>query len=297
MKQKPIIRKIFLFKYNMVYPAVFMLLLVIIVPLGYSFYISLHKYILQFGLGNWTYLQNYIKAFTHREFLISMKNTFVLTFSVVSLEFIIALGLALILNRDDVKGKKFYTIILMIPVMMPPIAVGLIWRLLLHPDLGIINYLIGFIGFPKLGWYGDPKLAMLTVIGVDVWHETSLFMIILLAGLTSLDKTPYEAALVDGASSVQTFFYITLPLLSPIITVAILIRMIAAIKTYDLIYILTRGGPGFRTETMSYYVYKMAFRKMSMGDAAAQSFILLLIILIFSLVLIKVMETKGDKIE
>lgn len=272
-----------------------MLLLVIIVPLGYSFYLSLHKYILQFGLGKWTYLQNYIKAFTHREFLISMKNTFVLTFSVVSLEFIIALGLALILNRNDIKGKKFYTIILMLPVMMPPIAVGLIWRLLLHPDLGIINYLIGFIGVPKLGWYGDPKLAMLTVIGVDVWHETSLIMIVLLAGLTSLDKTPYEAALVDGASSVQTFFYITLPMLSPIITVAILIRMIAAIKTYDLIYILTRGGPGFRTETMSYYVYKMAFRKMSMGDAAAQSFILLLIILMFSLVLIKVMDTKDDR--
>ena len=279
----------------MVYPAVFVLVLVILVPLGYSLYISLHKYILQFGLGKWTYLQNYIKAFTHREFLISTKNTFVLTFSVVSLEFIFALGLALILNRDDIKGKKFYTVVLMIPVMMPPIAVGLIWRLLLHPDLGIINYLIGLVGVPKLGWYGDPDLAMLTVIGVDVWHETSLIMIILLAGLTSLDKTPYEAAVVDGASSIQTFFYITLPMLSPIITVAILIRMIAAIKTYDLIYILTRGGPGFRTETMSYYVYKTAFRKMSMGDAAAQSFILLFIILIFSLVLIKVMETRDER--
>jgi multiple sugar transport system permease protein len=114
-----------------------------------------------------------------------------------------------------------------------------------------------------------------------------------LAGLTSLDRTPYEAALVDGASMLQTFFYITLPMLSPVIMVAVLVRMIAAIKTYDLIYILTRGGPGFRTETMSYYVYKMAFRKMSMGDAAAQSFILLLIILIFSLVLIKAMETKD----
>lgn len=293
MKQQKLLHKIFQFKYNMVYPAILILVLVIVVPLGYSLYISLHKYILQFGLGKWTYFQNYLNALTHREFLISTRNTFVLTFSVVSLEFVIALGLALILNRDDIKGKKFYTIILMIPVMMPPIAVGLIWRLLLHPDLGIINYLMGFIGFSKLGWYGDPELAMLTVVGVDVWHESSLIMIILLAGLTSLDRTPYEAAVVDGASSLQTFFYITLPMLSPVITVAILIRMIAAIKTYDLIYILTRGGPGFRTETMSYYVYKMAFRKMSMGDAAAQSFILLGIILIFSLILIKVMDRKD----
>ncbi|KKK48928.1 hypothetical protein LCGC14_3140190, partial [marine sediment metagenome] len=127
---------------------------------------------------------------------------------------------------------------------------------------------------------------------VDVWHETSLIMIIILAGLTSLDKTPYEAARVDGASGFQTFIYITLPMLLPVITIAVLIRMIAAIKTYDLIYILTRGGPGFKTETMSYFVYKMAFRKMSMGDASAQSFILLLIILVFSLILLKVIARK-----
>jgi multiple sugar transport system permease protein len=111
--------------------------------------------------------------------------------------------------------------------------------------------------------------------------------------LTSLDRTPFEAAKVDGASSIQTFFSITLPMLSPVILVALLIRMIAAIKTYDLIYILTRGGPGFRTETMSYYVYKMAFRNMSMGDASALSFILLLIILFFCLILIRIMG-KGN---
>jgi len=133
---------------------------------------------------------------------------------------------------------------------------------------------------------------MLTVIGVDVWHETSLVLIILLAGLTSLDKTPFEAAKVDGAKSIQMFLFITLPLLTPVITVAILIRMIAAIKTYDLIYILTRGGPGHKTDTMSYYVFKMAFRKLSVGDAAAQSFILLIIILLLSLILIKIMELR-----
>lgn len=292
MKKRSFIQNVFQFKYTMVYPTVAVLICVILAPLCYSLFISLHKYVLQFGLGNWVGARNYISGLTNRAFLISMKNTFVLTFSVVTLEFSIALGLALILNRNDIKAKNFFTVILMIPVMMPPIVVGLIWRLLLHPDLGIINYLIGLIGIPKQGWYGDPKLAMLTVIGVDVWHETSLILIILLAGLTSLGRTAYEAAVVDGASPIQIFFHITLPLLSPIITVAILIRMIAAIKTYDLIYILTRGGPGFRTETMSYYVYLMAFRKLSMGDAAALSFILLIIILIFSIILIRVTEIR-----
>ena len=294
MKKRYLFEKVFQFKNNMVYPVVFVLLLVIVIPLVHSFYVSLHYFIFQFGMGDWTYAKNYINAFKEKDFLISMKNTFVLTFSVVSLEFTIAMILSLFLNREDVKLRKVYTIILMIPIMMPPIAVGLIWRMLLHPELGIINYLIGLVGIRPLGWYGDPKLAMLTVIGVDVWHETSLILIILLAGLTSLDKTPYEAAKVDGASSFQVFLYITLPMLTPVITVAILIRMIAAIKTYDLIYILTRGGPGHKTDTMSYYVFKMAFRKMSVGDAAAQSFILLVIILVLSLILIKTMEIRRQ---
>ena len=270
------------------FPTIVVLAMIIVVPLGYSFFISFHKFFLQFGLGKWVYLKNYLNAFDNTEFLVSMKNTFVLTFAVVSIEFLLALGLALLLNREDLKFRHVYIIILLVPIMIPPVAVGLIWRLLLHPDLGIVNYLLGLVGFPKLGWLGDPQLAMPTVIAIDVWHETALILIVLLAGLTSLDRTPFEAAKVDGASSIQTFFSITLPMLSPVILVALLIRMIAAIKTYDLIYILTRGGPGFRTETMSYYVYKMAFRNMSMGDASAMSFILLVIILFFCLILIRI---------
>lgn len=293
MVPKKLLARMFQFKYSMMLPSVIVLAMVIILPLTYSFFISFHNFFLQFGIGKWVYFKNYINAFHNVEFLISMKNTFVFTFSVVFIEFVLALGLALILNRRDLKFRHGYIIILMIPVMIPPIAVGLIWRLLLHPDLGIVNYLLGFIGVPKLGWLGDPNLAMPTVIAVDVWHETSLILIVLLAGLTSLDRTPFEAAKVDGASPIQSFFHITLPLLSPVILVALLIRMIAAIKTYDLIYILTRGGPGFRTETMSYYVYKMAFRKMSMGDASAMSFILLLIILFFCLLLIRLMGGRN----
>lgn len=293
MASKTLFARIFQFKNSMMFPTIMVLTMVILIPLGYSFFISFHKFFLQFGLGKWVELKNYVNAFGNAEFLISMKNTFVLTFSVVTIEFLLALGLALILNREDLKFRHVYIIILMIPVMIPPIAVGLIWRLLLHPDLGIVNYLMGLVGLPKLGWLGDPNLAMPTVIAVDVWHETALILIILLAGLTSLDRTPFEAAKVDGASAIQTFFNITLPMLSPVILVALLIRMIAAIKTYDLIYILTRGGPGFRTETMSYYVYMMAFRKMSMGDASAMSFILLLIILFFCVILITIMGRRN----
>ena len=289
--------RLFSFKNNLMIPAVVTLLLIIVLPIIYSVYVSLHQYILQFGLGRYIGLGNFLEAFRQGGFLNSIKNTFILTFSVVILEFLIAFGLALLLDRKDLKAKKFYTIILMLPIMMPPITVGLIWRLLLHPDLGIINYLLSVVGIPKPGWYGNPLLAMPTVILVDVWHETSLMLIIILSGLTSLDRTPFEAAYVDGANFFQTLWHVTIPLLAPILTVAALIRTVAAIKTYDLIYILTRGGPGARTETMSHYIYVMAFRKMNMGSAAAQSFLLLFLIMGFVYLLFIATRVGKSRIE
>ncbi len=269
------------FKYGMMLPAVLTLLVVIILPILYSIYVSLHQYLLQFGIGRLVGLKNFIDALKDKEFLVSIRTTFTLTVSVVSIEFLVAFGLALLLDRKELKARNLYTVILLLPIMMPPITVGLIWRLLLHPDLGIVNYLLSFLGLHKLGWYGDPALAMPTVIMVDVWHETSLMLIIILSGLTSLDRTQFEAARVDGASFFQTLWHITMPLLAPVLTVAALIRTVAAIKMYDLIYILTRGGPGSRTETMSYFIYKNAFRKMNMGSSAAESFVLLFVIMAF----------------
>jgi multiple sugar transport system permease protein len=177
-------------------------------------------------------------------------------------------------------------------MLMPPITVGLIWRLLLHPELGIINYFLGLTGLPQPAWLGDPRLAMITVIIVDIWHETSFILLILLAGLTSLPDELYEAAMIDGASAPQQFRFLTVPLMMPTILVATLIRMIAALKTYDLIYILTRGGPGISTETISYYIYRVAFVFLDMGSSAAMSFILLILIVILTLVLMRVLRTS-----
>ncbi len=269
------------FKHRMMLPAALTLVIIIILPLLYSIYVSLHEYVLQYGIGGFVGLKNYVVAFTQKGFLTSIQNTFVLTCTVVIVEFLFAFGLALLLDRKTLKGRNFYTVILMLPIMMPPISVGLIWRLLLHPDLGVVNFLLKTVGLHALGWYGNVQTAMITVIMVDVWHETSLLLIIILSGLTSLDHAQFEAAQVDGASFFQTLRHVTIPLLAPVLTVAALIRTVAAVKVYDLIYILTSGGPGSRTETMSYYIYKMAFRKMDMGSAAAESFLLLVVIMLF----------------
>lgn len=277
-------------KYLFIIPTLVVLVLVILFPLLYALYISFHEYILIRGIGKFVAFNNYVEeVFFEAKSLVSLKNTLVYTGSVVSLEFVGAFGLALLLNVRDLKFRNVYLIILMIPVMITPVAVGLMWKLFLNPDLGIVNYFLGLFGVPKRGWFGDPELAMPTLIAVDVWHETSLILMILAAGLANLRREPFEAATVDGASSLQKFRFITVPLMSPVILVAIMIRMISALKTYDLVYICTRGGPGTKTETLSYYIYRTAFRKLDMGHASALAYLLLFLILILALVLVKIL--------
>ncbi len=288
---QPILRADRRLRIHLVLPAILGIWLVVGFPLLYAFYVSLHDYILsRGGIGEFN-LGNYTQIFSDRLLVGATRNTIVLTFSVVVLEFLIGFGLALLLHNKRLRGRDIYLLILLIPMLMPPITVGTIWRLLLHPELGIINYFLGLIGLPQPAWLGDPRLAMITIIIVDIWHETSFILLILLAGLTSLPDELYEAAMIDGANSVQQFRFLTVPLMMPTILVAILIRMIAALKTYDLVYILTRGGPGIATETISYYIYRVAFVFLDMGKSAAMSFLLLVVIIFLTLILMRVMRT------
>lgn len=277
----------------LVLPAIVGIWTVVGFPLLYALYISFHNYIItQGGIGAST-LANFTTIFQDKLLTGASRNTIVLTFSVVVLEFLIAFGLALLLNNKRIRGRNIYLLVLLIPMLMPPITVGLIWRLLLHPELGIINYTLGLLSLPQPAWLGNPNLAMLTVIIVDIWHETSFILLILLAGLTALPDELYESAEIDGAGKTQQFRYLTVPLMLPTILVAVLIRMIAALKTYDLIYILTRGGPGVSTETISYYIYRVAFVFLDMGKSSAMSFLLLIIIVLLTLVLMRLMRSEA----
>lgn len=277
----------------LVLPALVGIWVVIGFPLLYALYISFHDYILsQGGIGEVNFA-NYVNIFKDELLIGASRNTLVLTVSVVTLEFLIAFGLALLLNNKHLRGRNIYLLILLIPMLMPPITVGLIWRMLLHPELGVINYVLGLLGLPQPAWLGNPNLAMATVVIVDIWHETSFILLILLAGLTALPDELYEATEIDGANKLQQLRYLTIPLMLPTILVAILIRMIAALKTYDLIYILTRGGPGVSTETISYYIYRVAFVFLDMGSSSAMSFLLLMIIVVLTLVLMRIMRA-GD---
>jgi multiple sugar transport system permease protein len=264
-------------------------------PLAFALFVSTHDYDLtEGGIGDFTGIENYARTLKDEIFAIAARNTVVLSVSVVALEVVIALGLSLLLNQKGLRFRNLYLAILLIPLLVSPIAVGLIWRLLLHPDLGAVSWVLGWFGLPKQELLSGQATAMPTIIGVDVWHETSLMIVILLAGLTALPRDPIEAAAVDGANAWQTFWTVTLPLLTPVLLVAVLIRLIAAMKTYDLIYILTRGGPGSSTETISYSIWKNAFTSLDMGRSAAASFLLLLVILVLTMVLVRAMDAGKD---
>jgi multiple sugar transport system permease protein len=176
---------------------------------------------------------------------------------------------------------------------MNPVIVGLIWRMFLHPTLGIVNYLLSVPGLQPVNWLGSTKVAIWTIILVDIWHQVSFMIVLLLAGLSALPREPYEAARVDGASPLQSFWHITLPLMWPVIIVTLLIRLIFAVKTYDLVYIMTRGGPGVATDFVSYFIYRTAFVSLNIGEASAMSAILLCFILLLTAYLHRYMRSLS----
>lgn len=214
-------------------------------------------------------------------------------YSVVTVtgEFILGLSIALMLNRT-VKMKPVYFALLTIPMAMSPVSVALIWRMLLQPNLGIVNHVIESFGGAPVDWLGNAKLALWTMAGIDIWQQVSFVILILAAGLASLPKDPYEAAEVDGATSWQQFWNITLPMLRPVAMITVVIQLINEFRTYDLPYVLTRGGPGTSTEVLSFFAYRRAFLGLSLNEGAAASFMLLLIVLAMTVLFFALLERQ-----
>jgi multiple sugar transport system permease protein len=209
----------------------------------------------------------------------------------VTSEFVLGLGIALMLNRT-IRSRPIYFAILTIPMAMSPVSVALIWHMLLQPNLGIVNHLLQVMGLPRVDWLGSADTALWTMAFIDVWQQMSFVVLILAAGLASLPREPYEAAEVDGAHGLQQFWFITLPMLRPVAAIAVIIQLINEFRTYDLPYVLTKGGPGTSTEVLSFFAYRRAFLGLSLNEGAAASFALLLIVLVLSIVFFFVIERR-----
>lgn len=264
-------------------PAFIALGVVLVYPLGYSLWLSFHQWTMRTFRQGVPYvgLDNYSTLFSSPDFLNSIRITFTFVSLAISIEFILGMALALLLNHE-IKGRGIFRALILLPMMCTNVVIGLTWRLLLNYQYGLVNYYLGVLGFAPVEWLSSPKVAMASVVLVDVWNTTSFVALMLLAGLQSLPEEPYEAARIDGASGVQTFFYLTLPLLRPIILVALLWRFIDTFRIFDVIYLLTAGGPARVTETVSIYVYRYGFQAFNLGIASAASFIMLLIMLVIA---------------
>ena len=272
-------------------PALAMLLAVILFPVFWALFTSIHDYtLIAPNFDTFTGFANYVSALQDAEFRHSLRITAFFVFVVVLIEFVIGFGVALMLNSVE-RFKPIYYGILLCPLLMNPVIVGLIWRMFLHPSLGIVNYLLSVAWIAPVNWLGSTKVAMWTIVMVDIWHQVSFMIVLLLAGLSALPKEPYEAARVDGAGTFKAFRHITLPLMWPVIIVTLLIRLIFAVKTYDLVYIMTRGGPGTATDLASYFIYRKAFVSLNVGEASAMAAILLMLILLLTSYLYRYMRT------
>jgi multiple sugar transport system permease protein len=276
-------------------PAFLALIIILIYPLGYSFWLSFHEWTLRGFINGvpWVGLDNYISLFSNTDFLNSLRITFTFVICALTVEFILGMGLALLLNHK-LKGQGIIRSMILLPMMCTNVVIGLTWRLLFNYQFGIINYYIGLLGIPPVEWLSSTNMAMVSVIIVDVWNTTSFVALMLLAGLQSMPDEPFEAAKIDGASSWQTFIYLTLPLLRQSILVALLWRLIDTFRIFDVPYLLTAGGPARATETVSIYIYNYGFKSFNLGYASSASYTMILIMLVIAGVLARFIGRSTD---
>jgi len=275
-------------------PSLAVMAAVVAVPLLFSLIVSFYGYTFVNPTFNvFLGFGNYRTALSDPYFWHSLWVTVKFVVFVVSIEFTLGFIIALMLNRK-IRFKRVYYTILTLPMVMSPVAVGLIWKMLLHPDLGVLNYFLGLIGIGPINWLADSTTAFWSVLMVDIWQQISFMILLLLAGLVSLPKEPYEAATIDGANEFQKLFYITIPLMRPVMVAAIIIRTIFAFRTFDLIYVLTRGGPGVSTEVLSYFIYRKTFMGLNLAEASATSYVLLGVVMFFVVIAFKVIYKKGE---
>ena len=253
-------------------PSLVIIALVIVFPLGYAFYLSLQNFDLSIGpeyqfIGG----RNYAEAlFRDQRFLGSIWNTAVIIAPSLVLELLLGLGLALLLGRV-IRGRPVITALLAIPAMVSPVMGAMAWRMLYGVKYGAINNLGRQLGLLDVyfDWFASPVIAVIAVVLVEIWHNTPFMMLVLLAGLQSIPQELYEAAKVDGASSWQAFWSVTLPLLKFTMAVGVMIRLIDLTKLFGLIFILTFGGPGGATETVAFNTYLVGFKDFRMSYASA----------------------------
>jgi len=261
-------------------PAMALILLLSIFPLVWALYLSFTNYSATADVGSkWVGFNNYKDILTSGSTWTHAQLTVMFGVGAVVLETVLGFALAFLISRRR-RGRGALTTIFLVPMMLSPVVVGLFWRFMLDVQFGVIDSFLHSLGLGQPQWLTQKNLALVSLIMVDTWQWTPFIMLIALAGLTAVPKYLYEAAEIDRASEWFKFRRITLPLVWPLLLVAILFRAIEAFRLFDLVYILTGGGPGGTSETLSYDVYKKAFYGFETGKASAYGILMVIVVTI-----------------
>lgn len=251
-------------------PALAVVVVAVVIPLGNSFILSFQRVRINVPdfepvfLG----LENYRRMFSDPLFIRSVQNTMLFAFVTVFFELVLGVMFAMMLSGDG-RGARIMRSIMLVPMIMAPVAAGTMWRMMLDKNTGIVNYLFTLVGMPAVDWLGNPVLAMVSIMMVDIWRMTPWFSILLISGIKSIPGDTIEAALVDGANRLQCFWRVVLPQMARVLCLVLMLRLIDAFKVFDIVFVMTGGGPGMATEMLPNYIYSQGLRYFDAGYAAA----------------------------
>ncbi|CAN7385411.1 MULTISPECIES: carbohydrate ABC transporter permease [Rhizobium/Agrobacterium group] len=271
-----------------VIPALVVILAVIVFPWVFTLWMSAHRWTLgqeQSFIG----FENYIRLASDIRFWESLWHT--LIYTVLSVVAPLILGtLAALVFDAQFPLRGFLRGVFVMPMMATPVAIALVWTMMFHPQLGVLNYLLSFIHIGPLEWIYNQSTVIPSLVLVETWQWTPLVMLIVLGGLAAVPREPYESAEIDGANAWQKFRYLTMPMIAPFLMIAVIIRSIDAVKSFDIIYAMTQGGPGTASETINIYLYNTAFAYYDIGYGSAMAVVFFIIIVALSFVLLMVRQ-------
>ena len=276
-------------------PSVIVMLVLMAFPVAYTLYLSFTKWSpTSLGTPDFIGLDNYIKLITDDDrFLYAVWRTLWFTVAAVGIQTVLGVSLALIFNREFV-GRGVTRTIFLMSMVATPVAIALVWMMIMDINTGILNYFLDMIFGIRVGWLSDRKIVLWSMIIIDTWQWTPFIMLITLAGLSALPTDPFESAVIDGASSIQLFWYLTLPMLRPTLMVALMFRSIDALKTFDIIYVITQGGPAYASETLNLYGFAQGFQYFNMGYASALLVMYFILVMGTSMLFIRLRRAASE---
>jgi multiple sugar transport system permease protein len=266
----------------LILPSILVLFFTSVIPLGYSLYISFTN--LNFSLGKsykFVGASNYVNAFKDELFIKSFFITILFVVVTVFFEVILGMAIALLFSREH-RSFNLSRTLLLLPMVSTPIVIGILWRILLNSDYGLVNYLLSWFGISKVNWLGDPIMALIAVMAVDIWQWTPFIVLIVIAALLSVPQELMESARIDGAGHWLVFWKVKLPVIMPVFLIALLLRFIDAFKVVDTVYVMTYGGPGNATKVLSMFIYQTSLKYFKIGYGSAISILFIVFLIIIS---------------